>query len=283
MIEKIRNREEFATACGQCAKIRSLSNCLDRLYPRLSAIPGVCQCCGRMRFFRNDLLYGGTAEPVRINFRERMVCPVCQLNNRMRATFAAVVKTAKRYPHCDLLIYEMVTPFYRFLERKIRKLGGNVTGSEYLGASHAPGSIVNGIRHEDAMNLSFPDKSFDVVVSNEVFEHIPEIAPAAKEMFRVLRPGGTAVFTIPIDPNRTESLRRAKIENGAIVHLREPEIHGNPVDANGSLAFWTIGWDIVDTLRTAGFADVYAEPSVNLIYGNIQPWPHLIFFARRPE
>ena len=58
---------------------------------------------------------------------------------------------------------------------------------------------------------------------------------------------------------------------------------GNPVDADGSLAFWTIGWDIVGTMNAAGFTDVYAEPSVNLIYGNIQPWPHLIFFARRPE
>lgn len=282
MIKKIHNPEEFEIACRQCAKTRAVAKFLDRAYPRIQAVPGICQCCGRVRFFRNDLLYCHKGDPVcEINFRERMICPVCQLNNRMRATFAAITGEMKRHPHGDLLIYEMVTPFYRKLSEKIRKLGGNIVGSEYLGSAYAPGDIVNGVRHEDATDLSFEDRSFDVVASLDVFEHIPNIVSAAREMFRVLRPGGTAVFTVPNDPHRQKSLQRAKIENGEIIHLEEPEIHGNPVDASGSLAFWTVGWDIIDSMREAGFCDAYAEPAGKVIHGNIQPWPNLIFFAHK--
>lgn len=42
-----------------------------------------------------------------------------------------------------------------------------------------------------------PDSSFDFVVSNSVLEHIPDLAPVLKEVGRVLRPGGTFVFTVP--------------------------------------------------------------------------------------
>ncbi len=45
----------------------------------------------------------------------------------------------------------------------------------------------------DAMNLSFPDASFDVVWSIETGPHIPDKAKFAKELLRVVKPGGTLV------------------------------------------------------------------------------------------
>lgn len=41
--------------------------------------------------------------------------------------------------------------------------------------------------------LPFPDKSFDTVVSNCVFEHIPNMPLSAREIYRVLKPGGHCV------------------------------------------------------------------------------------------
>jgi len=53
----------------------------------------------------------------------------------------------------------------------------------------------------DARTLPFDDESFDLVTSVSVFEHIaPENegeAPAARELGRVLAPGGIALLTVP--------------------------------------------------------------------------------------
>ena len=38
--------------------------------------------------------------------------------------------------------------------------------------------------------LDFPDQHFDIIVSHEVLEHIPDIPTAAKELSRVLKPEG---------------------------------------------------------------------------------------------
>lgn len=46
---------------------------------------------------------------------------------------------------------------------------------------------------DDAMALSFPDESFDVVWSVEAGPHMPDKAVFAKELLRVLKPGGILV------------------------------------------------------------------------------------------
>ncbi|MGC9503469.1 methyltransferase domain-containing protein [Baaleninema sp.] len=46
---------------------------------------------------------------------------------------------------------------------------------------------------DDAMSLSFPDGSFDVVWSIEAGPHMPDKAGFAKELIRVLKPGGILV------------------------------------------------------------------------------------------
>ncbi len=47
---------------------------------------------------------------------------------------------------------------------------------------------------DDAMALSFPDASFDVVWSIEAGPHMPDKAVFAKELMRVLKPGGVMVM-----------------------------------------------------------------------------------------
>lgn len=49
----------------------------------------------------------------------------------------------------------------------------------------------------DATKLSFPNASFDRIVSSEVIEHIPEDGRALSEMYRVLKKGGVAMITVP--------------------------------------------------------------------------------------
>src|SRR3989338_5745746 len=48
-------------------------------------------------------------------------------------------------------------------------------------------------RKEDALKLSFPDDSFDIIFSDAVLQHLPEPERALREMYRVLRPGGRVI------------------------------------------------------------------------------------------
>jgi len=48
-----------------------------------------------------------------------------------------------------------------------------------------------------ALALPFPDASFDRVIASEVFEHIDDDIGAARELARVLKPGGTLAVTVP--------------------------------------------------------------------------------------
>lgn len=57
----------------------------------------------------------------------------------------------------------------------------------------------------DGLSLPFEKHSFDLVTSFQVIEHVEDVDPYLAEIVRVLRPGGTVVFTTPnacirIDP-----------------------------------------------------------------------------------
>jgi SAM-dependent methyltransferase len=49
----------------------------------------------------------------------------------------------------------------------------------------------------DAFALPFPDAAFDRVICAEVMEHVHDYRGAARELARVLRPGGRLAVTIP--------------------------------------------------------------------------------------
>lgn len=52
----------------------------------------------------------------------------------------------------------------------------------------------------DAMNLGFADQSFDLVFGSGIIHHL-DIALACKEIRRVLKPGGCAIFWEPLGVN----------------------------------------------------------------------------------
>lgn len=57
----------------------------------------------------------------------------------------------------------------------------------------------------DICNLPFENESFDFILCNHVLEHIPDDTKAMKEIYRILRKGGTAILQIPQDLNRAET------------------------------------------------------------------------------
>jgi SAM-dependent methyltransferase len=107
---------------------------------------------------------------------------------------------------------------------------------------------------QDVQQLTFPDASFDVCTSTEVFEHVADDARGFREIRRVLRAGGAFVFTVPLG-DAEATVERAESQGGRIVHLLPPEYHGDRIRGRDRvLAFRNYGRDIVERLRTAGFA-----------------------------
>lgn len=138
-----------------------------------------------------------------------------------------------------------------WLEKHVRSL----TTSEYI-EGVAGGDGHGGVRCEDVQRLTFPDESFDLCTSTEVFEHVEDDMAGFREIRRILRPGGVLVFTVPMSdsPNTVERARR---ENGNWVHLLEPEYHSDPYTGyQPSLCVRNYGLDIQDRLKQAGFTYV---------------------------
>ncbi|OAB76146.1 class I SAM-dependent methyltransferase [Cochleicola gelatinilyticus] len=57
----------------------------------------------------------------------------------------------------------------------------------------------------DICNLPFQDDSYDLIICNHVLEHIPDDRKAMSELYRVLKPGGTAILQVPYEEDRTET------------------------------------------------------------------------------
>jgi len=54
----------------------------------------------------------------------------------------------------------------------------------------------------DICQLPFEDDSYDFILCNHVLEHIPDDTKAMQELYRVLKPGCTAILQIPQDLSR---------------------------------------------------------------------------------
>lgn len=263
---EFRTKTEFDEAAPQLSAAFSVFDWIDDrlLYSRHPfQYPAYCAACERVTQIRIDwhLSGGDHTSSIHPAWSETAVCDRCGLNSRMRALLD-FLKT-----HCDLqhvqraYIAEQVTPFYRHLKNVV----SNLVGSEYCGPNMKSGNRVfnlrylRWIRHEDLTNLSFAPNEFDLVITLDVFEHIPDYRKAFAEICRILRPDGWLVFAIPFFCDlETTRIRASVNSDGSVVHHLPPEIHGNPVSDQGSLCFQNFGWDILDDLRQAGFADARA-------------------------
>ncbi len=58
------------------------------------------------------------------------------------------------------------------------------------------------IQQADITDIPFDSNHFDFIVCNHVLEHIPDDRLAMSELFRVMKPGGSGIFQVPLDYNR---------------------------------------------------------------------------------
>ena len=205
-------------------------------------IEGHCEVCDADRQFLADYQYGGDF----VNWRERLECSGCLLNNRMRAALA-LAKTRLK-PNARVYLTERVTPLYR----ETAKAFSEVIGSEYM-PDVPRGEERDGIRSEDVTRLTFGEQ-FDAVMTFDVMEHVPDYRQGLREFARVLKPGGWLIMTVPYNLGDARTTVRATIVDGKILHLETPEYHGDPMNGNGILSFYTFGWSLLEDLRAVGLS-----------------------------
>ena len=238
-----------------------------------------CYVCGKARAFHVDFSLarqiGGHPVPA---WRESVVCPTCHLSNRMRASVHLLDMEAAIQPGEPLYMTEQVSSLFKVMSQRHKP----TEGSEFFGPDVERGKKdARGIRHEDVTHLTFADQSFAAVMCFEVLEHVPDYLAGISEIFRVLRPGGKLVLTVPFTPHSQETTVRARLKpDGSIEHLTEPEYHVDPLSAAGCLCFYHFGWQILDELKAAGFEDAYVVRHSNRAYGYLGPDP-LQFIAAK--
>lgn len=176
------------------------------------------------------------------NLRETVVASASQSFNRQRQLVCAMSLALFEHPNAtldeiasvvnaeNLHLYttEANGALFVQLQRLIRP--ELFTCSEYFGSQYQSGELVNGIQHQDLQRTSFADASFDIILSAEIFEHIPDALQAEREIVRLLKPGGIYCFTVPLNPYAEHDDVRAELdEAGNIIHHAAPEFHGDPV------------------------------------------------------
>ncbi|MBZ9728431.1 methyltransferase domain-containing protein [Salegentibacter sp. JZCK2] len=95
----------------------------------------------------------------------------------------------------------------------------------------------------DICDLPFKENEFDFILCNHVLEHIPDDTKAMQELYRILKPGGTAILQIPQDLNREHTF-----EDDSITDRKERECIFGQYDH-----VRIYGRDYFEKLRSIGF------------------------------
>jgi SAM-dependent methyltransferase len=230
------------------------------------ATRGYCPICQRKTII---IQFGPLA-------REHFLCVFCGSNPRQRALVTVLNLISPAWP--TLRIFEsspggISSDFLR------EKCPG------YRMAHFFPevpgGSCQNGVRCENLEALTFPDEQFDLVVTQDVMEHVLNPEKGFREIGRVLQRGGAHVFTVPYR-HRVKTKVRAVETPGGRRDLQAPTYHGNPVDPAGSLVTVDWGNDLPEFVyAVSGMATtIYCLADKQLLPG-VEPLE--VFVSRKPD
>ncbi len=199
---------------------------------------GVCPCCGEMTSFVAH-------DPW---LRDHFQCATCGSIPRNRA----LIQVLKKYhPDWESFSIHESSPSGGGASAALRRHCRGYVASQYFPARDF-GAMVGEFRNEDLEKQTFDDESFDVVVTQDVLEHVYDPASAFIEIGRTLKPGGSHIFSVPlVNKHLPTQVWATRNSDGSPKFLHEPDYHGNPVDPRGAPVTMRWGYDIVDFIRKA--------------------------------
>jgi SAM-dependent methyltransferase len=148
-------------------------------------------------------------EPGGHNRRPGVKCPICGSNARTRLAWIFLQRET------DLFDGRPKSMLHVAPERTLAQRFAALPNIEYLSADLEPGRAMVEM---DITDIRYPDARFDVVYCSHVLEHVPDDRRAMRELARVLKPTGWAVFLIPMkdeltfeDPTVTDPAERERL------------------------------------------------------------------------
>lgn len=191
-------------------------------------------------------------------------CPRCAASAVTLSLADILRRIVPDLEHTDVYELSSQGPLVDILRRRARSLAT----SEFF--DHVePGTLVDGVQCQDVQRLTFADHSFDLCTSTEVFEHVEDDRVGFSEIRRVLRPGGRFVFTVPLSGTTTQE--RTALVEGRRVPTLPPAYHADRYRGAHVLVFRDYGADIVERLRSAGFASAGLHAPAGHLFGHARP------------
>ena len=193
-----------------------------------------------------------------MNEREGSRCARCGSSRRNGQLAAAIVAVANARCGTEARHLKALFALPRARQLDIAEINSAGNLHRYLARSTGLkysefGSRSPQLPSEDLLRLSYADASFDLVVTADTLEHVPDLDRALRETRRVLRPGGAHVFSVPVVWDRA-TRQRAVLEGGALMHRLPPSFHGAAGDAQPDfLVFHEFGGDVLARIGDAGF------------------------------
>lgn len=211
------------------------------------------------------------------NLREDGICRKCHSNSRKRHLASVLLSSLKQKgmsvspsslrtipANSNISLYNVESN--GSLHNYLRHIN-NYVCSEYFGPYEIFGHEQNGILNVDMQDIPFEENRFDYVISTEVFEHIPNPYKAFQETHRILKKGGSHIFTVPYKGGEKDEVRSVLNEKNEIVHLMEPQYHGDPIRAEeGIIVFTIFSEEMISRLEAMGFL-VVVDNKRSLLYG----------------
>ncbi|MBL7142500.1 MAG: class I SAM-dependent methyltransferase [Candidatus Pacebacteria bacterium] len=115
------------------------------------------------------------------------------------------------------------------------------------------------VRQDDILKSSFDEGEFDVIVACEVIEHLTDLGEAAKEIARILKPGGTLIVSVPYR-------QKVKLEECIFCHKLTPrDGHLHSFDKEKILSLFR-KYDIEVEKTMIHFSKANLFPFLNKIY-----------------
>jgi SAM-dependent methyltransferase len=237
---------------------------------------GRCNVCGNeTQFFYTDPIL----------YRESLVCGECLTTSRYRSIARGILKAIQELTgikaaslaelpptveNLSLKIYDTQPAFYwdasaypipdllsrcQWIESETSVYRPN----EPLGFELGPN-----VTNQNLEELTFPDNSFDLVITSDVMEHVRLDNRAHQEIRRVLKPGGVYIFTVPHFRHGPKTIIRVEVIDAADPtkdeFVMEKEYHG---DANSedlrALSYRSYGTELDDFLNELGFTVDYCN------------------------
>jgi SAM-dependent methyltransferase len=194
--------------------------------------------------------------------REGMLCGNCAASSRLRAVVYWLAKVTGN-EGVPLHTWPR-NPAVAILESSARGSYPVMLGDkfDYYATEYDPAKIAGGTEPRlfaDFQHLQFGDRTFDVVIASDVFEHVRDDAAGYREIFRTLKPGGKLVLTVPYTHAQAVTVRRVDTTGGGEVFLMEPEYHGG---GGHTLTYRNYGRDLLTLLTATGFAVAHARTAV---------------------